>query len=153
MGMPKPAMPARLKKGKLIDTVKGVVDTFNWTTDTVFNLTAKNGVEIFWADSSHPIIMGSSVGLSNGVKFTGTDYSTTSVDTPHFQLESDALDISCDMNFINYHLPPLPFYGTNNNTETSSDNYRSGYSFRSLPNSNVQVSCVEDKIYIGAYYI
>lgn len=43
--MAKPAILCKLKKGKIIDSHKGFVETFNWLVDTLDDLT-KNAKEI-----------------------------------------------------------------------------------------------------------
>ena len=119
----KPATLCQLEKGKLVDTQKGFVDTFNWAVQSIANLKGGENCEVSWPTDDTPTIdctaaesdgssdSGGSGGGSGGgnVVFTGTDGSTT-----------DAL---------------------------------SAFTFASALSSNVEVTCAENTITIGVYYI
>lgn len=71
----KPARPCHLKKGKLIDTADGFVETFNWVAEFVHNLKAEDGVKLDLQSPSNPVLRGE--GGGGDVKIVGTDGSET----------------------------------------------------------------------------
>ena len=52
----KPAQICQLQKGKLIDTQKGFVDTFNWVAQSVANLDGGENCKVSWPTDDHPTI-------------------------------------------------------------------------------------------------
>lgn len=70
----RPNTVCHLKKGKLVDTNEGFVDTFNWVADSMHNLKGGDNVTINWQDGSHPIIDATGGGTP---QFEGTDGTTT----------------------------------------------------------------------------
>ena len=52
----KPALLAQLQKGKLIDTVKGVVATFNWMVSCWDNLSTGMGLRLTKVGDGKPLI-------------------------------------------------------------------------------------------------
>lgn len=52
----KPAQICQLQKGKLIDTQKGFVDTFNWAVQSIANLKGGENCDVTWPTDDHPTI-------------------------------------------------------------------------------------------------
>lgn len=52
----KPAQICQLQKGKLVDTQKGFVDTFNWAVQAIANLDGGENCEVTWPTDDHPTI-------------------------------------------------------------------------------------------------
>lgn len=52
----KPAQICQLQKGKLIDTQKGFVDTFNWVAQSVANLKGGENCDVTWPTDDTPTI-------------------------------------------------------------------------------------------------
>ena len=52
----KPAQICQLQKGKLVDTQKGFVDTFNWAVQSIANLKGGENCDVSWPTDDHPTI-------------------------------------------------------------------------------------------------
>ena len=72
----RPDIIAHLRKGELIDTVDGFVDSWNFVADSMHNLKGGEGIAIDWQDGTHPIV--NATGGGGGTpQFEGTDGSET----------------------------------------------------------------------------
>ncbi len=94
----KPAQICQLQKGKLIDTQKGFVDTFNWAVQSIANLKGGENCEVTWPTDDTPTIdctatEGSGDNDSGGggaITIAGTDGSSHEGDTFTFESATDS---------------------------------------------------------------
>lgn len=95
----KPAQICQLQKGKLIDTQKGFVDTFNWAVQSIANLKGGENCEVTWPTDDTPTIdctatEGSGDSDSGGgggeITIAGTDGSSHEGDTFTFESATDS---------------------------------------------------------------
>ena len=121
----KPAQLCQLKKGKLVDTQQGFVDTFNWAVNAIANLTGGQNCEVTWPVDDTPTI---DVTAEEGNGAAGGGGGSPSQPT--------------NVQFTGNYPYPNP-------TTASGDSF----TITSASNANVKIECSNQTIYIGAYYI